>query len=117
DLGNQGACAFLTTDGDLFGIADMPVLPDGPSGRPTINGPLIAEMLRYRAPERACIEFIGARPSDGPVGAFAFGRCRGCIEGVLAALEVRPVWLTVPSWRRLVGLPSNATKDQARAAA
>src|SRR5260370_41066704 len=53
----------------------------------------------------------------GPVGAFAFGRARGAIEGCLGALAVPIVWLTVPTWRRAVGLPVSASKDHGRAAA
>jgi hypothetical protein len=34
------------------------------------------------------VEHVSARPREGAVGAFAFGRSRGVIEGVLAAAGV-----------------------------
>ena len=54
------------------------------------------------------------RPTDAKVAAFAFGRCRGAIEGTLAALGVPVTMLTVPTWRRAVGLPPGATKEMSR---
>jgi hypothetical protein len=45
-------------------------------------------------------------------GAFAFGRARGAVEGVLSL-----TWLAAPSWRRAVGPPVNASRDGARSEA
>jgi crossover junction endodeoxyribonuclease RuvC len=65
----------------------MPVLADGTAKRRTINAPLLANIVLQHGPvAHAYIEYVGARPGDGAVGAFAFGRCRGIIEGVLRAL-------------------------------
>lgn len=64
----------------------MPILRDGPASRPAVNGPLLAEIVgRWRA-SRAFIEFVGARPGEGAIGAFALRRSRGGVEGVLGAL-------------------------------
>jgi crossover junction endodeoxyribonuclease RuvC len=57
DIGACGAIALLDEGGGLVGVEDMPVLADGPKER------------------RA--------PGEGAVGAFAFGRSRGVVEGVL----------------------------------
>jgi crossover junction endodeoxyribonuclease RuvC len=62
----------------------------------------------------AFIEFIASRPTDSKVSAFAFGRARGTVEGVLGACGIGMTWLTVPTWRKAVGLPPGATKDRAR---
>ena len=53
------------------------------------------------------------------MGAFAFGRCRGVIEGVTAALGLPTVFLTPPTWKRAVGIPPGAAgaKDAARSEA
>lgn len=117
DLGANGALAILSPACDLLDVLDVPTLADGPAGRRTINGPLLASLVAEMAPARCYAEFIGPMPHDGHVGAFAFGRCRGLLEGVLAAQGVPLSWITVPSWRRAVGLPAGATKDQARSAA
>jgi crossover junction endodeoxyribonuclease RuvC len=114
DPGNEGALALVSKDGDLHEIFDMPCIADGVKGRKTINAVLLATIIRRWAPTGAYVELIGARPTDAKVAAFAFGRCRGAIEGVCGALNVPVVMLTVPSWRRAVGLPAGATKDMAR---
>lgn len=114
DLGAAGALALMEKDGDLVAAADMPVLADGPKCRPAVNAALLAAMLQEWQPEEAFVEFVGSRPTDGHVGAFAFGRARGVVEGVLGSLGVPLAWMCVPTWRRAVGLPPGATKDQAR---
>jgi crossover junction endodeoxyribonuclease RuvC len=113
DLGHSGALALLV-DGELVDVADMPTLPDGPRSRPAVCTPLLAYRLREWRPVRAYVELVNARPTDGPVGAFAFGRARGAVEGCLGALTVPLAWLTVPTWRRAVGLPVGASKDAGR---
>jgi hypothetical protein len=54
-------------------------------GRRAINAPLLAAVIFKSHAEHAYVEGVGARPGEGAVGAFAFGRARGVIEGVLAA--------------------------------
>jgi crossover junction endodeoxyribonuclease RuvC len=114
DPGNSGAWALLSLDCDLIAVEDMPVVDDGVKGRRTINAPLLAALIRRWSPRAAFVELIGPRPTDAKVAAFSFGRCRGAIEGTLGALGVPVTMLTVPSWRRAVGLPPGASKDMAR---
>jgi crossover junction endodeoxyribonuclease RuvC len=61
----------------------------------------------------AFVEFVNARPGEGPTGAFAFGRARGVVEGVLAAAGIPITFVTPPAWKRAVGL-TLANKDAAR---
>jgi len=103
DIGAQGAVAIITADGRLAEIHDMPVLRDGPANRRAVNGPLLSG-------------FIFKRPGEGAVGAFAFGRSRGVVEGVLAAAGIPASFIAPASWKRTVGL-SMASKDAARAEA
>jgi crossover junction endodeoxyribonuclease RuvC len=117
DIGNAGALAFVLPPAELVGVEDMSTLQDGPNSRPTISSPLLAEILRRWAPTAAYVEHVGVMPHDGRQGAFAFGRARGVVEGVLGALAIPTRWLTVPTWRRAVGLPAGATKDAARSEA
>jgi crossover junction endodeoxyribonuclease RuvC len=114
DPGNAGALALMSPTGDLLDVADMPCVADGTKGRQTVNAALLAAIIRRWAPSAAYCEFVGARPTDAKVAAFAFGRCRGAIEGTLGALGIPVVMLTVPTWRRAVGLPVGATKEMAR---
>ncbi len=117
DLGNSGALALVSRDGGLLDVVDMPLLSDGPHGRPTLNAPLLAPIIAKWQARTAFIEFVGARPGDGPTGAFPFGRCRGVVEGVFAALSVPVTFITAPSWKRLIGKRPGATARKTRRAA
>src|SRR5205823_8808481 len=44
------------------------------------NRTAIDLVFRWRA-RQAFVEFVGSRPGEGAVGAFAFGRSRGVVEG------------------------------------
>jgi crossover junction endodeoxyribonuclease RuvC len=116
DIGVTGAIALLDESGALLEISDMPMLHDGPKGRRAINAPLLASIIFASHATRAFVEHLSARPGEGPTGAFAFGRSRGVIEGVLAAAGIPCQFLTPASWKRAVGL-TLASKDAARAEA
>jgi hypothetical protein len=117
DIGVSGGVAVLGPAGELLDVEDIPALPDGLKGRAAVNGALLALLVRRWSPALAFAEFVASRPTDSKPSAFSFGRARGCVEGTLAACGVPITWLTVPSWRRLVGLPPGASKDAARGAA
>jgi crossover junction endodeoxyribonuclease RuvC len=119
DLGAGGALAIVSRDGALVEVLDMPILRDGPKGRPTVNAPLIAQFAFRSHASAAFVEYVGARPGEGPVGAFAFGRARGVIEGVLAAAGIPVTFIASPSWKRLIGIAPgrDGAKDAARSEA
>lgn len=120
DIGTKGAGALLDAETlALIEIADMPVLTDGPKGRPAVNAPLLADLIWRWQAGHAFVEYVGARPGEGAVGAFAFGRSRGVVEGVLGACGVPVTLLTPPSWKRIVGIPAGkeGAKDAARSEA
>ena len=119
DIGNAGAIALLETSGELREVFDMPVLADGPAGRRNLNAPLLAEIVAKSHATLAFVEYVGARPGEGAVGAFAFGRSRGVIEGVMAALGLPVAFLTPPVWKRSVGIAPGkvGAKDAARSEA
>ena len=80
---------------------------------------LLADLLARWHASRAYVELVNARPGEGAVGAFSFGRSRGLVEGVLAAFNVPLRFLTPPTWKRVLGLPTGrpGTKDAARSEA
>jgi crossover junction endodeoxyribonuclease RuvC len=119
DIGSQGAVALLTPAGDLLEVVDMPILRDGPKGRPNVSAALLADIIIKMKAATAFVEFVGARPGEGPTGAFAFGRSRGVIEGVCAAAGLPVAFLTPAHWKRLVGIPpgKEGAKDAARSEA
>ena len=119
DIGARGALALLSPAGDLLDVADMPILRDGPANRPNVNAPLLANIGRRWQASQAFVEYVGARPKEGPTGAFAFGRSKGVIVGVCAAIELPVAFLTPPVWKRAVGIPpgKDGAKDAARSEA
>jgi crossover junction endodeoxyribonuclease RuvC len=119
DIGVRGAIAFLTAKGELITVFDMPVLNDGPAGRGAVNAPLLAEIVFKSHATQAFIEFVGARPGEGAVGAFAFGRSRGICEGVLGAAGIPAQHIAPAAWKRTVGIKPGreGAKDAARAEA
>ena len=96
DIGARGALALLSPAGELLDVADMPILRDGPANRPNVNAPLLASIVRRWQASQAFVEYVGARPKEGPTGAFAFGRSKGVIEGVCAAAGLPVAFLTPP---------------------
>jgi crossover junction endodeoxyribonuclease RuvC len=77
---------------------------------------LLAAIVFKSHADLAFVESVNARPGESPTAAFAFGRSRGVIEGVLAAAGVPCAFITPPAWKRAVGL-TLASKDAARAEA
>jgi hypothetical protein len=116
DIGTVGAFAILDEAGALREIIDMPVLRDGPKGRPAVNAALLAEFVFKSHASAAFVEYVGARPGEGAVGAFAFGRSRGVVEGVLGAAGIPMTLITPAAWKRTVGL-SFGSKDASRSEA
>jgi crossover junction endodeoxyribonuclease RuvC len=118
DVGASGAIAVLNGD-DLAAMHDMPCLKDGPAKRRTINAPLVWDIVFQSNAVRAYVELVGPRPGEGAVGAFAFGRSRGVIEGVLAAAGIPVVFIAPASWKRAVGIApgKDGAKDAARSQA
>lgn len=119
DIGAQGALALLDETGALLDVADMPILRDGPKNRANVNAPLLAEIVYRWHATQAFVEYVGARPGEGPTGAFSFGRSKGVIEGVCAAAGLPVSFITSPVWKRAVGIPpgKDGAKDAARSEA
>jgi len=116
DIGAQGAIAIITAEGKLLDIQDMPILRDGPANRRAVNAPLLSSFIFKSHAAHAFVEHVSARPGEGAVGAFAFGRSRGVVEGVLSAAGIPVTFIAPASWKRSVGL-SFASKDAARSEA
>jgi crossover junction endodeoxyribonuclease RuvC len=117
DLGVNGAIAILSEAADLIDVVDMPATLEA-NGRRATNAPLLAEIIARSQACRIFCEWVGARPTDAKVAAFAFGRARGVIEGIAGAYDLPIVWLTPATWKRYAGVPpGKENKDIARAQA
>lgn len=98
DPGATGSIAWLEGQ-HLIEVRDLPVAKV--NGRSVLMPAALAEMLREpgRMPDRAIVERMASRPSDGKVAAFALGRNFGMLQGVLAAMGI-PVELVTPAkWK------------------
>jgi crossover junction endodeoxyribonuclease RuvC len=80
--------------------------------RPALHCLLRSSRARARV---AFCEFVGARPTDAKVAAFAFGRARGVIEGCAGVLFIPIVFVAPQVWKRASAIPPGAeNKDLAR---
>jgi crossover junction endodeoxyribonuclease RuvC len=114
DPGGHGAFVGLAESGEILWHEDMPTTPEA-NGRVATNVALLAARLAKTHARVAYCEFVSARPTDAKAAAFSFGRARGCIEGVCAALSIPIVFLTPPTSKRLPNIPPGAeNKDLAR---
>ncbi|MEO1767812.1 hypothetical protein [Thiobacter aerophilum] len=116
DPGLNGALAWLTPDGEVIDVADIPILDEGPHRR-LIDAVALSALARRHRVRRAVIEAVAARPTDGKVAAFSFGRNVGALEAIITASGL-PLFRVAPiTWRRWAGIPANAPKNASLAAA
>jgi crossover junction endodeoxyribonuclease RuvC len=110
DPGLSGALAWVSTDGHLVAIEDMPVAKIRDKNR--IVAAELAALMRERQVDYVLIEQVSSRPGEGAAGAFAFGYGAGLLEGCAAAIGL-PVRLVTPAaWKKGAGVP--ADKNGAR---
>ena len=127
DIGSTGAVALLDDHGELLDVRDMPCLNDGPAGRRAVNPRLLADVFldfSVRDPlhwkgRTAFVEHVATRPGEGVVSAFAFGRSRGVVEGVLGTLLIPYTLITPKVWKGIIGIPpgKEGAKEAARSLA
>lgn len=120
DIGTNGAVAVLDESGELLEVYDMPVLCEGPKGRPGINAPLLVAIIAGGGCGSDCLYRVAWPEAHG-------WRCAGLRlwagslggRGVLAAHGVPVAFPTPPQWTRLVGIAAGKAeaKDVARSAA
>jgi crossover junction endodeoxyribonuclease RuvC len=109
DPGLDGALALLDCRGKVIEIVDMPTVPVviNKKNRRQVPPALLASVIERLAPSVAFLEHVSTRPGEGAVGAFSFGRSFGCLEGVLATLQI-PVTLVYPAtWKRALNIPAD----------
>lgn len=97
-------------------MLDLPV--QKVNGRSVLMPAVLAAMLTAdgRGPAHAYLERVATRPGEGHVGAFAFGRSFGMLEGVLAALGIAMTLITPGEWKKAHRIPADKGAARARAA-
>ncbi|MFP2873728.1 hypothetical protein ACLEIY_16040 [Acetobacter tropicalis] len=117
DPGAGGAIAFLNWRHQIIEVLDMPIdyVKVGRTTRRVINPALLAAHLRAHAPDHLFVENVSVRPGEGAVGAFAFGRGLGVIEGVCSALCIPMTKIRPQDWKRGMGCPADKGAARQRA--
>lgn len=110
DPGQSGAIAIVDSDDGIIACHDMPVA-DG-----AVSAVLVHRILAGHGHiDLAVIENVHSMPRQGVVSSFKFGRSKGVVEGVVAALRI-PVEMPSPAaWKKAMGV--SADKDSSRAKA
>ena len=107
DPGVSGAIAWVSEDGDLIDVADMPT--HDVRGKKRVNAPQVARLLESRLGRTriVVIEGVASRPGQGVASMFAFGYSAGVLEGVAAGLAL-PVHIALAqSWKRSAHVPAD----------
>lgn len=106
DPGITGAMAAINQDAELVGLYDMPVM-SGTGSRQQVNGTELAKIIqsiRLGQVMSARMEDVSTMPSDGRVGAFAFGKGVGVILGILMTLQIPYTLVRPQEWKKRAGL-------------
>lgn len=117
DPGAGGALCLLCRERGILDIVDVPtVVCRRKSGKEYCEVDLyaLANLLDNWTGrchiDRAAIEAVTSRPSDGHVGAFSFGHSYGALRMALASHFIPCVPVDTATWRKGVGIPSRTTK-------
>lgn len=106
DPGLNGGLAVLDERGALVAVGRMPLmrcdLADG-TKRSRVDAGMVATFAREHAVTQSIIEEVNAF-GMGATSAFSFGRDCGAVYGVLAALNLSPVWVDPKKWKGFLGL-------------
>lgn len=112
DPGKTGAIAVF--GGGKKSVHDIPSNDKGVDSRG------VADLIRSAAgldDVIVVLEDVSSMPTDGHVGAFRFGRSKGILEGVCAAMGLPVHYVTPSKWKKemgLSGIAKNLAKDAAR---
>ena len=109
DPGISGAVAWLSSAGALVEVCDLPVaeVKVGKATRRQLMPAVLAKMLHARKPLCVYVEQVGSHPGEGAVGAFAFGRGFGQIEGILCGLGLSYVLVRPQVWKKAIGIAAD----------
>jgi crossover junction endodeoxyribonuclease RuvC len=107
DPGLSGAIAWMSDDGHLIQVADMPTVEV--NGKKKVSPQMLVSMLEEHDDliKLAVIEDVGVFKGNGAVSMFNFGYSAGILAGVCAGLRI-PTALYRPSvWKRQAAVPAD----------
>ena len=115
DPGLTGGIAVLDSETkELVRLADMPVIPEGNKKKVSGHGlmKIMGDYSRQQV-DMVYLERVGARPGQGVVSMFNFGRSYGAVEAAIAVMGLPVTYVAPQSWKRAAGL-LRADKDASR---
>lgn len=106
DPGLNGAIAWVSDDGHLIGVADMPTVEV--AGKKKVSPQMLVAMLEdYDDVKMVAIEDVGAMPGQGVTSMFSFGYSAGILAGVCAGLRMPMSFYRPSVWKRAAGVPAD----------
>lgn len=105
DPGARGAIAWVSGDGHLIDVEDMPM--SEVRGKLRVSAAGVALTLRARRADLVVIEGVGSMPGQGVASSFAFGYAAGLLEGVAIALGLPVEIVFAAVWKRRAGVPKD----------
>lgn len=105
DPGAKGAFAWVSRDGHLIDVADMPTIEV--RGKNRVSAPAVADLLLSHAADCVVIEGVGAMPGQGVSSMFAFGYSAGLLEGVASGMGFPVHIVRAAEWKRKAGVPAD----------
>lgn len=106
DPGLNGAIAWVSDDGHLIGVADMPTVEV--AGKKKVSPQMLVAMLEdYDDVKMVAIEEVGAMPGQGVTSMFSFGYSAGILAGVCAGLRMPMSFYRPSVWKRAAGVPAD----------
>lgn len=102
DPGASGAIAWLSDDGHLLHVDDLPAaqVKVGATMRTRLLPAALASMLHERRPVHAFLEEVQPVGKNGAIALFGLGKSAGLIEGIITGMGI-PLSLVRPQvWQR-----------------
>lgn len=107
DPGLSGAYAILA--GADTTVGDLPIV------NKHLDAAELLRILRSHPIDLAIVEAVTARPGNGSVSSFTFGRCYGAILATLACAGIRTITVPPAVWKRRMNLTADKERSRARA--
>jgi len=106
DPGLSGAIAWVSDDGHLIRVADMPTVEV--NGKKKVSPQMLVALLEdYDDAKMVAIEDVGVFLGNGAVSMFNFGYSAGILAGVCAGLRMPTSFYRPSVWKRAAGVPAD----------
>ena len=108
DPGLNGAFAFLDCQENTIRLVDMPVFEfETTKTRKVIDAYSIVQEMNKETISHMYLEEVFSSSQMGVVSAFSFGRGKGVLEGICAALEVPLTQVKPTRWKKEMRVPAD----------